>query len=625
MPNLRLSDQDAADIVAYVFDDPLFKDVPAGWNAAAVAYKRDVLEEQARWFFNRELRTELDRRFQADWKDDEHLLVALGEKWVLAQGCHSCHQIPGLEDAQPIGTELTTWASKTVDKLDFGFMPEILAEQHGWSHEKTLEFKDYRENFLEQKLREPRSFDRRKIKNPSERLKMPWFRFDDHQIEAITCFVASLVNDEVQHAKMVPSADELALDTGTRVIRQKNCAGCHQIDPGEIRFKDENGAERDVHGQFLVFDEDVLPPPMQGFAEYVKKYEEQVAPLEEVIVRLLAPEPGLGEVGDTVVIADVGGIQVTPPHGGDIVDAITEYYLYSDDHHEDVEDVDGQRRPYSSEVYDKVRWTFAPPVLWNEGGKLQREWFYQFLLDPVPLRRQLRVRMPSFHWGEGEAGAVVDTFANRSAREWPARYARRLLLDRKESSAEAEKDMEQQIASARLDKKLTAAVIQGIVDGKPVETATGLELLERYGASVGFAMAGPVDPAHEAIPARSPAELATVLASDADYFQKVHALATDTSGKGPNCVQCHYLRGNLPTQSSPIAWAPDLDHTRERLRPDWVREWLTNPARLYPGTSMPANFSADPPQWQELLPGTGRQQIEAVLTWLFNLDRAAPN
>src|SRR6185436_18168884 len=146
MPNLRLSDQDAADIVAYVFDDPLFKDVPAGWNAEKVEYKRDVLEEQARWFWNRDLRSELDRRFQSDWKDDQQLLVALGEKWVLNQGCHSCHEIKGLQDAQPIGTELTTWASKTVDKLDFGFMPEILAEEHGWGHDQTLEFKDYREN-----------------------------------------------------------------------------------------------------------------------------------------------------------------------------------------------------------------------------------------------------------------------------------------------------------------------------------------------------------------------------------------------------------------------------------------------------------------------------------------------
>jgi len=621
MPNLRLSDQDAADIVAYVFGDPLFQDVPAGWSAKAVSYKRDVLEEQARWFFNRDLRSDLKDRFQGEWKDDQTLLVALGQKWVLAQGCHSCHQIPGLEDAQPIGTELTTWASKTVDKLDFGFMPEILAEQHGWNHDQTMEFKDYRENFLQQKLEAPRSFDRRKIKNPTERLKMPWFNFTPQQIEALTCFVTGLVNDEVQHAKMVPSSEELAMDTGMRVVRQKNCVACHQLEPGQIAYKDEKGLERSVHGQFLVFDEDKLPPPMKGFEDYVKKYEADVGKLEEVIVRLLEPVPGLGNVGDTVSIADVASIRTTQAHGGDLVDPIAEYYLYGDEHHEDVEDVDGQRRKYSEEQYDKIRWTFAPPVLWNEGAKLQRDWLYRFLLDPYPLRKQLRVRMPSFHWLEGEPGAVADYFANRAKLDWPARYARKLLLETKQTSEQAAADMEKRVAEKKLAKKITAPVIQGIVEQKPVETATGLDFLRAYGDALGFVMAGPVDPNYEAVEQRSPAKLTPVLASDPGYFQKVHDLAV----KGPNCVQCHYLQGAAPSQSSPLAWAPDLDNARERLRPDWVREWLTDPARIYPGTSMPANFPADQEQWQELYPAPSSVQIEAVLTWLYNLDRAVHN
>jgi len=615
MPNLRLSDQDAADVVAYVFEDPLFRDAPAGWSADKVSYERDVLEEQARWFFNRELRSALQEKFAGPWKDDQDLLVALGEKWVLNQGCHSCHQIPSLEDAQPIGTELTTWATKTVDKLDFGFMPEILAEQHGWSHEQALEFKEYRENFLEQKLREPRSFDRRKIKNPSERLKMPWFNFSQHQIEAITCFVAGLVNDEVQHAKMTPTSEELAMDFGLRVIRQKNCAACHQLEPGRIEFEDGAGAHS-VHGQFLVFDEDVLPPPMEKFAEYVAKYEAEVGELEEVLVRLLAPEPGLGDVGDSIAIENLESIRVTPPHGGDLVELVNEYYLYGDDHHEDVEDVDGQRRAYAEEVYDKVRWTFAPPVLWNEGGKVQREWFYRFLLDPVPLRQQIRVRMPTFDWGAGEPGAVADYFANRSKLDWPARYARSLLLASGKTSAQVAGEMSQR----RL--KSSPAVVQGIVEGRPVETATGLDALTRYASAIGFAFPGPVNPAYEAIAQRSPGELDSVLGADPEFFQRVHRLVTDTTGKGPNCVQCHYLRGDPPTQSTPIAWAPDLDISRERLRPDWVREWLTDPSRIYPGTSMPANFSLDQEQWQELLPASSPRQIEAVLTWLYNLDRA---
>jgi hypothetical protein len=370
-----------------------------------------------------------------------------------------------------------------------------------------------------------------------------------------------------------------------------------------------------VHGEFLVFEEDVLPPPMDGFHEYVAKYEADVEELDEVIVRLLEPEPGLGDVGTTVVVEDVDGIRVRPPHGGELVELINEYYLYPDDHHEDVGDVDGERRDYSEEAYDKVRWTFAPPVLWDEGAKLQRDWFYQFLLDPVPLREQLRVRMPTFSFAEGEAGAVADYFANRARLDWPSRYARKLMLSRDETS--------DQLAQAMIetDLRTSAEVLQGIADGLPVETATGLAALREFAASSGFTSAGPVDPAYEAISQRSPAELDAVLEMDPEFFQKVHTLVTDTTGKGPNCVQCHFLRGDPPTQSTPIAWAPDLDHTRERLRPDWTREWLTDPSRIYPGTSMPANFSLDQEQWQELLPAPSAAQIEAVLIWLFNLDR----
>jgi mono/diheme cytochrome c family protein len=109
-----------------------------------------------------------------------------------------------------------------------------------------------------------------------------------------------------------------------------------------------------------------------------------------------------------------------------------------------------------------------------------------------------------------------------------------------------------------------------------------------------------------------------VLAEHPDFFASVHRLAVE----GPNCVQCHFLQGDPPNAEGPIAWAPDLDHTAERLRPDWTREWLEDPSRIYPGTAMPANFPPDQDVYQELLPGTSRQQIEAILMWLFNLDRS---
>jgi cbb3-type cytochrome oxidase cytochrome c subunit len=104
MPNLRLADQEAADIAAYMIDDPdgLFHDVPKGWEEKASPIDPEALREQARWFFNKLGRGEIDRRFQGKdpehrWDDLEKLKIDVGEKLVLNQGCFSCHEIQGME------------------------------------------------------------------------------------------------------------------------------------------------------------------------------------------------------------------------------------------------------------------------------------------------------------------------------------------------------------------------------------------------------------------------------------------------------------------------------------------------------------------------------------------------
>lgn len=647
MPDLRLSDQDAADIVAYMFDDPdgTFHDVPAGWQPGPNAYERDVLEEQARWFFNRDRPSVLNEKFATEWADDAKLLDIVGEKWVLNQGCHSCHEIPGLEDAQPIGTELTTWASKTVDKLDFGFIPQILAEEKGFEvggnefAHFVYEHKAYRENFMEQKLHAPRSFDRRKIKNPSERLRMPWFDFTDDQVQAISVFVNGLVEDEVQRAKMIPSPEKLGMNEGLRVMRQKNCAACHVIEPGMIEFNDEDGHPRAVRGQLSVLEDETFPPPMDDaeFKEYLAGYieywreEDDEFEVEEIYAQLLETVVDMGDVGTAFPISDVESIKTTPAWGGTFVDLVMDYYLnpwgYDEETDEDfsltgdpdgegrVQDVDGEWRDFTEEQYDKIRWTYAPPVLIGEGDKLQRDWFFNFLIDPTLLRPQIRVKMPTFNWAEGEAGAVADYFAAKAKIDWPKEYARQLQMELGVGPDE--------IAEGIRDLRLSGsspAQVQGIADGLPVETRAGLPNLLKYGDAAGFRMASAVNPSYEPILPRTPGGLEPFLNEVTDFYTTIHGLIADPAG--PTCTQCHFLAGEPPTNEAPIGWAPDLSHTRDRLRPDWLTKWLTDPSKIYPGTTMPANFDAGLTQWQEFYAAPSSEQIDAVVAWLFNMDRA---
>jgi cytochrome c2 len=624
MPDLRLSDQDAADIVAYMTEDPdgYFHDVPEGWTAKAVdmdpAQMREVLSEQARWFFARDGRAAVEARIEGEWQDLGKLQVAVGEKLVSQFGCFSCHEIEGLKDAMPIGTELSNWGSKTVDKLDFGFG----VQEFGLDP-------SYREGWLMQKLHAPRSYDSKKVKNPTERLRMPFFAFSADQVQSIATFVVGLVDDEVQRAKMVPAPDDIALDAGHRAIRQKNCAACHMVDPGTITYLDESGTERTIAAEILPMSEDQKVPSAHDL-EAVRKDAEKFE-TDELTFRVLRPEPDVGkDVGDKVFVP-VDRLQgMGAPRGGDFVRLVNDYYYYGlelfdpSKPEEDaysyvsgatgddfgVEDADGTVRDHSAEPYDKLRWTFAPPVLWDEGGKVQREWFYGFLNDVVPLRHQIRVRMPSFHFANGESEAITDAFAHESAKRWPSLFARKLRLSVKKTADELGAEC-----------GLSAAAIHDIENGVEMATKASFPKLLAYAQKIGFTTRPGVQPTHETSVLRSLAHLNERAATLPGHLQIGEALAA----RAVNCFQCHFRLGTAPN-ADPIAWAPDLALTHERLREDWVRDWLVDPSRVYPGTSMPANFANDPPAYQDHYPkSTNAEQIQTVLEWLYNFDRVYMN
>jgi len=667
MPDLRLSDQDAADIAAYMVDDPdaIFHDVPAGWSEKPAPVDAEALREQARWFFNKLGRGEIERRLRGEnpehrWDDLEKLKVDVGEKLVLNQGCFSCHEIPGMENEMPIGTELSNWGSKTVDKLDFGFAAyKDLGGRPQLDHH-------YREGWLARKLDAPRSFDLEKIKNPKEKLRMPYFGFTEEQVEALSTFVVGLVDDEVQLARMKPTAEEAANDAGLRAIRQKNCSACHVLEPGRVEFHDEQGMAQVAFGELTPLESEKLPPPMESLEalnawleDYEKANEEEV---DELSVRLLAPCPDVGIPGENVSVPRDKIVSITPPKGGRFVRLVTDYYLNGlerfdqdaadpeqavtsvtadPDGEGKIQDVDGKFRAYAEEPYDKIRWTFAPPALFDEGGKLQREWFFSFLNDPMPLRRQIRVRMPTFSFAEGEAGAIADSFASASRAAWPAKYARTLRLalgmKLKESWAKDAGRPWPQITAYReaggtlpieevaRGAGLDAKTIRAIESGARPEIESSFAKLLAFGRKSGFHMNAPVDSSYEAVHRRTPSHLER-RQNELGALGGPVALGQAVGLKGPNCYQCHWHEGNPPDQSdAPIAWGPDLDLTRERLREAWVEDWLWNPGLIYPGTSMPANFQGSPPQYQDVYPDSSNdQQIQSVLDWLFNIDRAAP-
>lgn len=87
--------------------------------------------------------------------------------------------------------------------------------------------------------------------------------------------------------------------------------------------------------------------------------------------------------------------------------------------------------------------------------------------------------------------------------------------------------------------------------------------------------------------------------------------------KGLSCIACHDLNGN---RSLGIR-ALDLANATKRLRPEWFRDYLIDPAKFRPGTRMPAFWPGGKP----LLKGNGNstsRQIDSIWAYLGEVDQS---
>jgi cytochrome c551/c552 len=210
MPDLRLTDGEAGDIAAFLMSstNPAFEALPVPQIDDA------ALDEITLEFLRTGLPLAQAETRLSEMSPEEKTLYS-GERLILRYGCFGCHDIEGFEDAQKIGVDLSTWGSKMVTRLDFGY----------------IDIEHTRKAWLEQKLRAPRIFDNGKVKTPPEKLRMGYFGFTDAEIEAISRNVLSMVRDELpREARKNLSANEAYAERARKLIHEYNCRGCHLID-----------------------------------------------------------------------------------------------------------------------------------------------------------------------------------------------------------------------------------------------------------------------------------------------------------------------------------------------------------------------------------------------------------
>ncbi len=176
--------------------------------------------------------------------------------------------------------------------------------------------------------------------------------------------------------------------------------------------------------------------------------------------------------------------------------------------------------------------SLGPPLLTPEGARVQHDWLYAFLREPITIRPWLNVRMPTFGLDDQNLNGVIQYFGSVSNK----------------------------MGSFR----------------------------------------GPI--------------VSNVAASPAGARELFELL---------KCQQCHVL-GEIPKDQPTANLAPDLRMASDRLQPEWIADWLKNPATIVPGTRMPAFWPDHPKSFYPQFGGSAEAQIQAIVGHLLSL-RGGPS
>ena len=213
MPDLRLTDQEAADITAYLMDsrDPAFE----GLSLPAIdSTVRDELVLE--YLQNKQTIEQSQASLEAMSPHERD--VYLGGETIQKYGCWGCHDMAGFEDSKPIGVELTEEGSKPIHQFDFGHVHDVPHTRQDW---------------IRKKLRDPRIWDKGKeeVKAYGELLKMPNFGMSEREAEAVLTAVLGFTKESVvANRRAGRSATDAAMAAGRKLITTYNCRGCHLIE-----------------------------------------------------------------------------------------------------------------------------------------------------------------------------------------------------------------------------------------------------------------------------------------------------------------------------------------------------------------------------------------------------------
>jgi cytochrome c2 len=213
MPNLRLTDQEAADVTEFIWSshDPGYENQPLP------ALDPQVRDQLAMSYLQNLYTVGRSKAKLAEMNPHQRD-VFLGEQTITKYGCYGCHDISGFENLKPIGTELTQEGSKPLHQFDFGHVTTVPDTRHDW---------------VKTKLLDPRVWDlgKENVKDYNELLKMPNFGMSQRESDAVASNVLGFTKESVAASKRAGmDARTASLAEGRKLITRYNCQGCHLIE-----------------------------------------------------------------------------------------------------------------------------------------------------------------------------------------------------------------------------------------------------------------------------------------------------------------------------------------------------------------------------------------------------------
>jgi mono/diheme cytochrome c family protein/cytochrome c553 len=624
MPRLRLSDQQAADLVEYLLAQKRGNTAPKGagsgefdgWQASEIKADQKKINELVSFFLRsqysplnsdkkaidpkemearaidaltfvstatdepratdedkakEEAKTKAKARV-AKMSLEQKQLVFLGSKLIAHYGCMNCHAINGMENAASPCANLSDWGQKQVSKLAFEYL------------------------------------DEHKIHSLPPKRAIPMV---NGLSPAAVTQVAKIANDKewsTPIAENVEAAWPQVEHTRTGWLTQK-------VLNSRVYDRGKNGLDpvRKMQNGKPVIDPQTKDPVLDTLADQElrgKPYDKLRMPTfylnEEqahAIVTFVISNRTRW-ISDKLLTTTNNEQSKRIAHGRQIA----ERYNCVGCHQVEA------NFPPVRQYYGKDVWaTLTPPSLRGEGSKVQFDWLFNFLKNVELIRPNLflrpqveakdGIRMPSFPVTDEETTALAAYFAaaaNHESRELRQKLdnvikyvdTQRKATTRplpttdkpwpgddwidKENFVQVRDELRQWVVSHELMLDSTFDPAKTKADemkGKYREALYKARfILDLYDAPFPFVASAPMDQTD-------------AKAADA-RFKKGEAFFTEMA-----CLKCHYLGDLNASGGNNKPTAPNLALAHRRLQPRWLSRWVQEPPIIQVGTPMPPFFS----------------------------------